>query len=75
MQGQRFTSSFDGNRDGRVDGTAIDHILVSKGLWDIVSEVDIVHEAPAGVDGELLSDHWPIYVTFGAAGAEVRTEL
>lgn len=33
-------------------------------LWDLVSEVDIIHEAPPGVDGEVLSDHWPVLVTF-----------
>jgi hypothetical protein len=74
VQDQRYTSWFDRDRDNRDDGTgggensAIDHVLVSQKLWDVISGVDIIHEAPAGVSGEALSDHWPILVTFGTPG-------
>ena len=78
VQDQRYTAWYDRDRDNTDDGTsggensAIDHILVSEKLWGLVSEVDIIHEAPAGVQGEVLSDHWPVIVTFGAPGQVAR---
>jgi hypothetical protein len=78
VQDQRYTAWYDKDGDNTDDGTsagensAIDHILVSKNLWDLVTEVDIIHEAPAGVSGEALSDHWPLIVTFGTPGQFVR---
>ena len=74
VQDQRYTAWYDRDGDNTDDGTsggensAIDHILVSEKLWGLVSEVDIIHEAPAGVQGEALSDHWPVIVTFGTPG-------
>jgi hypothetical protein len=78
VQDQRFTAWYDKDRDNKDDGagggenSAIDHVLVSQKLWDLVSEVDIIHEAPVGVGGEALSDHWPIVVTFGTPGQTVK---
>lgn len=78
VQDQRYTAWYDKNRDNRDDGTsggensAIDHILVTQKLWDLVSVVDIIHEAPAGVAGEVLSDHWPLLVAFGEPGQFAR---
>lgn len=63
---------FDRNRDGDDDGlagrenSAIDHVLLSPGLWGRVADVRFIRDAPPGVAGEALSDHWPIVVTLGA---------
>lgn len=79
IQEQRYTAWWDRDRDNKDDGTsggensAIDHILVSQKLWNLVSEVDIIHEAPPGVNGEVLSDHWPVLVTFGTPGKFVKS--
>lgn len=67
-QAQRFTAWFDRNRNGRNDGpagreaTAIDHVLVSPTLWELVRAVQFDTSTPASAD---LSDHWPIIVDFG----------
>ena len=69
-QDQRYTAWYDRDRDD-VDGgvangeaSAIDHVLVSPRLWQLMSEVRIDHGVPASKG---LSDHWPLLVTFGQA--------
>lgn len=63
---------FDRNRDGDDDGlagrenSAIDHVLLSPGLWGRVAGVRFIRDAPPGVSGEALSDHWPIVVELAA---------
>ena len=61
-QAQRYTNLYDRNRDGEVgpdDLSAIDHILLSPGLYARVRDVRYVHAH----DPRLVSDHFPIVVT------------
>ncbi|MEM0963508.1 MAG: endonuclease/exonuclease/phosphatase family protein [Bacteroidota bacterium] len=61
-QADRFTSFFDRNRDGQFDDgefSAIDHILLSPGLYRRVVDVRYVHAH----DPREVSDHFPIVVT------------
>ena len=63
-KGRRFTSHWDRDDDNRIDAprefSAIDHILVSRGLADQIDWVEIDH----GHDPLALSDHFPIIVRF-----------
>jgi len=60
----RYTSHYDKDRDGKIDGrkelSAIDHMLVSKGLVKYMTDVDIDHS----LDPTKVSDHYPIIATF-----------
>ena len=61
-QAERFTSFYDRNRDGRFDPgefSAIDHVLLSPGLYRRVLDVRYVHAH----DPREVSDHFPIVVT------------
>lgn len=67
---------FDRDRDNIDDGlrgnenSAIDHVLLSPGLWERVADVRFIRDAPAAADGGALSDHWPIVVTLAASDAD-----
>ncbi|WP_420455372.1 endonuclease/exonuclease/phosphatase family protein [Rubrivirga sp.] len=59
---QRFTSFYDRDRDGQFDAgefNAIDHVLLSPGLYRRVVDVRYVHAH----DPRAVSDHFPIVVT------------
>ena len=61
-QAMRFTSLYDRNRDGEVgpdDLSAIDHVLLSPGLYARVRDVRYVHAH----DPFTVSDHFPVVVT------------
>ena len=61
---QRFTSFYDRNRNDRFDPgefSAIDHVLLSPGLYRRVRDVRYVHAH----DPREVSDHFPIVVTLG----------
>ena len=63
-QAQRFTSLYDRNQDGEIgpdDLSAIDHVLLSPGLYARVRDVRYVHAH----DPRTVSDHFPIVVTIG----------
>jgi len=63
-QSQSYTAWWDGggDRDGSYDGpqeaSQIDHILMTKGLFNRIKRVWIDHEP----DPEVISDHWPLFV-------------
>ncbi|GMH33895.1 hypothetical protein BSKO_01729 [Bryopsis sp. KO-2023] len=67
-QKERYSAWWDRDRDGRLDGarelSQIDHILLTKGLWDLVESAWVDHSAPPGA----VSDHWPVMVEFRVAG-------
>jgi exonuclease III len=69
----RYTAWYDRDRDGVNDGvargelSAIDHILVSEALWERVVDVRVENEMSGIEEARLLSDHWPVIVTFGEA--------
>ena len=83
-KGERYSNWWDKNGNDVVDGSGeysqIDHVLLSKKLASHVSEVEIFH----GYDPALVSDHFPVIVSFdfgekrGAlevpTGAEGETE-
>eukprot|EP00892_Ulva_mutabilis_P010898 jgi/Ulvmu1/8180/UM040_0077.1 len=75
-QPDRITSWFDRNDDGDDDGlpgrenSAIDHALLSPGLWGRVADVLFIRDAPLAADGGALSDHWPIVITLAATAAD-----
>ena len=61
-QAQRFTALYDRNRNGAVDPgelSAIDHVLLSPGLYRRVVDVRFVHAH----DPTEVSDHFPVVVT------------
>ena len=62
-QRRRFTSHYDRDDDGTVDGpnelSILDHILFSPALARRVREVHTVHSH----DPAEVSDHWPVVVT------------
>lgn len=61
-QERRFTSYYDRNDNNLIDRnelSAIDHILLSPGLFDRVREVTYVHAH----DPREVSDHFPVIVT------------
>lgn len=63
-QTERYTYWYDRN-ENEIDElgnehSQIDFILLSKGLYDRVTDVRIDHSSPAG----WASDHWPIVVSF-----------
>ena len=63
-QAQRFTSFYDRNRNDQFDAgefSAIDHVLLSPGLYRRVRDVRFVHAH----DPRETSDHFPIVVTLG----------
>lgn len=63
-QAQRFTSFYDRNRNEQFDPgefSAIDHVLLSPGLYRRVRDVRYVHAH----DPRETSDHFPIVVTLG----------
>ncbi len=63
-QAQRFTSFYDRDRDDQFDAgefSAIDHVLLSPGLYRRVRDVRFVHAH----DPRETSDHFPIVVTLG----------
>lgn len=63
-QADRYTSFYDRNDNGELDAgelSAIDHLLLSPGLYQRLREVRFVH----GHDPRLVSDHFPIVVTLG----------
>lgn len=59
-QPQRYTAHWDKNKNGKVDDvselSAIDHILLTKKLWDRVTGSWVVNR----IDSD--SDHWPLMV-------------
>jgi endonuclease/exonuclease/phosphatase family metal-dependent hydrolase len=63
-QAQRFTAAWDRNNDGTVtmdELSALDHLLLSPGLYGRLREVRFVHaHEPLRV-----SDHFPVVVTLG----------
>lgn len=68
---QRYTAFWDQDRDGEIDApqefSAIDHILLSPGLSDRVTGVEIDHS----FDPREVSDHFPIIVRLEFPGAAV----
>lgn len=63
-QAQRFTSFYDRNGDDQFDlgeFSAIDHVLLSPGLYRRLRDVRFVHAH----DPRAVSDHFPIVVTLG----------
>ncbi len=63
-QAQRFTSFYDRNGDDQFEAgefSAIDHVLLSPGLYRRVRDVRFVHAH----DPREVSDHFPIVVTLG----------
>jgi len=65
-QEQRYTYWYDENRNGIDDGpeehSMIDHMYVTQGLADAITDARIDH---AGYEARTVSDHWPIIATFG----------
>lgn len=66
-QSERYTAWYDrgGDNDGEYDGpeetSQIDHILMTKGLFNRIRRVWIDHEP----NPEVISDHWPLFVELG----------
>lgn len=65
---QRYTAHWDRNRNDKVDGdhelSAIDHILLTKKLWDRVERAWVLDDH----DPAVVSDHWPLMV-------ELKTDI
>lgn len=67
----RYTAWFDRNRNGRDDGAAagertkIDHILITRSLFQRITDVRIAHGSPGQ---ESPSDHWAVIVTLADNG-------
>eukprot|EP00730_Choanoeca_flexa_P002574 TRINITY_DN110_c0_g1_i1.p1 TRINITY_DN110_c0_g1~~TRINITY_DN110_c0_g1_i1.p1 ORF type:complete len:373 (+),score=66.24 TRINITY_DN110_c0_g1_i1:3-1121(+) len=66
---ERFTAFYDSNRNDRDDGardrSAIDHILLTKRLYDNITSVKARHEL---FEADTVSDHWPLMVTVQLEG-------
>ena len=65
-QNSRYTEWYDANEDCNDDKneySMIDHMLVSKHLYDSIVDVDIAHLYPEGCN-TYQSDHYPLLVTF-----------
>lgn len=66
---QRYTAYWDENKDSRIDDpqeySAIDHVLISGALAELIARVHIDHEH----DPRKLSDHFPVIVRFEFPGA------
>ena len=63
-QAQRFTAAWDRNADGTIsfdELSALDHLLLSPGLYGRLREVRFVHAH----DPLRVSDHFPVVVTLG----------
>jgi endonuclease/exonuclease/phosphatase family metal-dependent hydrolase len=61
-QAERFTAYWDRDRDGAFDEgefSAIDHVLLSPALYELVRDVRYVHAH----DPRTVSDHFPVVVT------------
>jgi exonuclease III len=69
IQSERYSCWYDSNRDciyKPTETSMIDHILVSKGLFDHISGVSIAHSAyeQECASDFYYSDHWPVVVEF-----------
>ncbi|MEL7364008.1 MAG: endonuclease, partial [Bacteroidota bacterium] len=63
-QAERFTAFYDRDGDDAFDPgefSAIDHVLLSPGLYRRVVDVRFVHSH----DPRTVSDHFPVVVTLG----------
>jgi endonuclease/exonuclease/phosphatase family metal-dependent hydrolase len=65
---ERYSSWWDANGNCRDDGdkehTLIDHVLVSEGLREQISNVFIAHSYKGACGKRRISDHWPLIVDF-----------